>query len=122
MQFVFAPWMGGSSSRLSASRRAFGDVTTSRSLSHGGSTVSQPQRIAFIGNSLPRRCGIATFTTDLRKAVASLDPDIETCIVAMTDNGRTYDYPVEVRFEIGDQSIEDYASSGDGLNEGPRAL
>ena len=23
-------------------------------------------RVAFIGNSLPRRCGIATFTTDLR--------------------------------------------------------
>jgi glycosyltransferase involved in cell wall biosynthesis len=80
--------------------------------------VSQPQRIAFVGNSLPRRCGIATFTTDLRKAVASLDPDIETCIVAMTDNGRTYDYPAEVRLEIGDQSIEDYAYAADVLNDG----
>src|ERR1700683_5570187 len=118
MQFVFAPWMGGSSSRLSASRCAFGDVTTSRSLSHGGSTVSQPQRIAFIGNSLPRRCGIATFTTDLRKAVASLDPGIETCIVAMTDNGRTYDYPAEVRLEIGDQSIEEYAYAAAVLDDG----
>ena len=27
-------------------------------------------RVAFIGNSLPRRCGIATFTTDLQQAVA----------------------------------------------------
>jgi hypothetical protein len=27
------------------------------------------KRIAFIGNSLPRRCGIATFTTDLHKPV-----------------------------------------------------
>jgi glycosyltransferase involved in cell wall biosynthesis len=80
--------------------------------------VSQPQRIAFVGNSLPRRCGIATFTTDLRKAVASLDPDIETCIVAMTDNGRTYDYPTEVRLEIGDQSIEDYVYAADILNDG----
>ena len=80
--------------------------------------MSQPQRIAFVGNSLPRRCGIATFTTDLRKAVASLDPDIETCIVAMTDNGRTYDYPAEVRLEIGDQSIEDYAYAADVLNDG----
>ncbi len=105
-------------SRLSAGRRAFGDVTTSRSLSPRGPTVSQPQRIAFVGNSLPRRCGIATFTTDLRKAVASLDPDIETCIVAMTDNGRTYDYPAEVRLEIGDQSIEDYAYAADVLNDG----
>jgi hypothetical protein len=80
--------------------------------------VSQPQRVAFVGNSLPRRCGIATFTTDLRKAVASLDPGIETCIVAMTDNGRTYDYPAEVRLEIGDQSIEDYAYAADVLNDG----
>jgi hypothetical protein len=80
--------------------------------------VSQSQRIAFVGNSLPRRCGIATFTTDLRKAVASLDPDIETCIVAMTDNDRTYDYPAEVRLEIADQSIEDYAYAADILNDG----
>ena len=29
------------------------------------------RRIAFIGNSLPRRCGIATFTTDLQQAVAA---------------------------------------------------
>ena len=28
------------------------------------------RRIAFIGNSLPRRCGIATFTTDLQQAIA----------------------------------------------------
>ena len=30
-------------------------------------------RLAFIGNSLPRRCGIATFTTDLQQAVAASD-------------------------------------------------
>ena len=28
-------------------------------------------RVAFIGNSLPRRCGIATFTTDLQQAVST---------------------------------------------------
>ena len=28
-------------------------------------------RIAFIGNYLPRQCGIATFTTDLCEAVAA---------------------------------------------------
>ena len=36
----------------------------------------------------------------------------------MTDNGRTYDYPAEVRLEIGDQSIEDYAYAADVLNDG----
>ena len=33
--------------------------------------MTQVKRVAFIGNSLPRRCGIATFTTDLHKAVLS---------------------------------------------------
>ena len=32
------------------------------------------QRLAFIGNSLPRRCGIATFTTDLHRAINGLTP------------------------------------------------
>ena len=59
--------------------------------------MTQFQRIAFVGNSLPRRCGIATFTTHLRSAVASLHPGLETCIVAMTDNGHAYDYPPGVR-------------------------
>jgi len=30
-----------------------------------------PTRIAFVGNYLPRQCGIATFTTDLCTALAS---------------------------------------------------
>ena len=30
-----------------------------------------PTRIAFVGNYLPRQCGIATFTTDLCAALAS---------------------------------------------------
>ena len=54
------------------------------------------RRIAFIGNSLPRRCGIATFTTDLQQAVATSRPTVETCIVAMTDHGQAYDYPPAV--------------------------
>ena len=31
-------------------------------------------RIALIGNSLPRRCGIATFTTDLQQAISTSRP------------------------------------------------
>jgi len=36
------------------------------------------QRVAFIGNHLPRRCGIATFTHDLHRAVSTDRPDLET--------------------------------------------
>ena len=49
------------------------------------------QRIAFIGNHLPRRCGIATFTHDLRQAVSVARPDLETGVVAMTNLGQAYD-------------------------------
>src|SRR6202451_3621344 len=35
------------------------------------SSLPLPTRIAFIGNYLPRECGIATFTTDLCTALST---------------------------------------------------
>ena len=70
--------------------------------------MTQLKRVAFVGNSLPRRCGIATFTTDLHRCVQSFT-QIETCIVAMNDDRRAYDYPAEVKFHIRDDVLEDYA-------------
>jgi glycosyltransferase involved in cell wall biosynthesis len=76
------------------------------------------RRIAVIGNSLPRRCGIATFTTDLQQAILSSRPNLETCIVAMTDHGQAYDYPPAVAFQIQDDNIEEYLRAADFLNAG----
>ncbi|UWU90982.1 glycosyltransferase family 4 protein [Bradyrhizobium sp. CB1015] len=76
------------------------------------------RRIAVIGNSLPRRCGIATFTTDLQQAISSSGPGLETCIVAMTDQGQAYDYPEAVAFHIRDDNIEEYVRAADFLNAG----
>ncbi len=75
-------------------------------------------RVALIGNSLPRRCGIATFTTDLQQAIAASRPDLASCIVAMTDHGHAYDYPSVVRCQINDDRIEDYIRAADVLNAG----
>lgn len=73
-------------------------------------------RYAFIGNSLPRRCGIATFTTDLQQAIEK-SPPYEPCgIVAMNDYGRTYDYPPTVRLQIDDRRVGDYERAADALN------
>ena len=74
------------------------------------------QRLAFIGNHLPRRCGIATFTHDLHQAVASARPEIETLVVAMTDPGRTYHYPPAVRFEVHDDVVAEYAKAAEFLH------
>ncbi len=76
------------------------------------------KRLAFIGNSLPRRCGIATFTTDLRQAVATFQPDVDACIVAMTNRGHTYKYPPVVRIEIKDDRLQDYVDAAAALNGG----
>ena len=89
---------------------------------HRGAAVTPIRRIAFVGNSLPRRCGIATFTTDLQQAISNTRPRpetrIETCIVAMTDHGHAYDYPSSVALQIRDDNLEDYLRAADFLNAG----
>jgi glycosyltransferase involved in cell wall biosynthesis len=74
------------------------------------------KRVALIGNHLPRRCGIATFTHDLHRAISTARPDLETCVVAMNDPGGTYDYPAAVRFQIPDETVEAYVEAADFLN------
>lgn len=73
-------------------------------------------RVAIVGNYLPRRCGIATFTHDLHKAIAAARPSVETCVVAMTDQGQSYDYPEAVRLQIRDHVLGDYVQAADYLN------
>ncbi len=78
--------------------------------------MSTLERLAFVGNSLPRRCGIATFTTDLQQAIAQLRPHEPSCIVAMTDADHVYDYPPVVRLQINDRNVEDYEHAAHLLN------
>jgi hypothetical protein len=73
-------------------------------------------RLAFVGNSLPRRCGIATFTTDLQQAMEQLRPNEPSCIVAMTDPDHAYDYPPAVRLHINDRNLEEYEHAAYVLN------
>lgn len=78
--------------------------------------LTKPRRVAFLGNSLPRRCGIATFTTDLQQAIAATGATSDTAIAAMTDDGRQYDYPPVVRLQIHDQKLEEYEWAAHLLN------
>jgi glycosyltransferase involved in cell wall biosynthesis len=80
--------------------------------------VTPLRRIAVIGNSLPRRCGIATFTTDLQRAIANSRPNLHACIVAMTDHDQAYDYPASVTLQIKDDSVEEYVRAAAFLNAG----
>jgi glycosyltransferase involved in cell wall biosynthesis len=80
--------------------------------------VTPLRRIGVIGNSLPRRCGIATFTTDLQRAISNSRPNLQTCIVAMTDHDQAYDYPASVALQIKDDSFEEYVGAAAFLNAG----
>jgi len=81
-----------------------------------GCRMSPIKRVALVGNSSPRHCGIATFTTDLQQALAGPGVDLEVDIFAMTDPGQSYDYPASVRFEIREDQVEDYVRAADRLN------
>lgn len=75
-----------------------------------------PNNIALIGNYLPRQCGIATFTTDLLRALADEKPEADCWAMVMNDVPEGYDYPPEVRFELNYKNVSDYRLAADFLN------
>src|SRR5512135_3634390 len=78
--------------------------------------LSTIERVAFIGNYLPRQCGIATFTTDLCEAVTTEYPDTTCIALPVNDTEGGYDYPPRVRFELTEKDIDSYRRAADFLN------
>jgi glycosyltransferase involved in cell wall biosynthesis len=74
------------------------------------------RKIAFVGDHLPRKCGIATFTTDLLSAVQSAYPETQSLCVSVNDIEAGYDYPELVRFEIEEQDLASYLRAAECLN------
>jgi glycosyltransferase involved in cell wall biosynthesis len=74
------------------------------------------QTIAFLGNYLPRKCGIATFTSDLLGAVAARHPQSRCFAVPVNDTDGRYRYPDAVRFEIEEQNLDSYRRAANFLN------
>ena len=81
-------------------------------------TLGAVHRVALLGNHLPRRCGIATFTTDLADAISATFPGIDCGVVAMNDAGRRHAYGDRVRFEIAESDRASYRRATDFLNIG----
>ena len=78
--------------------------------------TSKIRKIAFVADHLPRKCGIATFTTDLLAAVANAYPQSECLAVSVNDIPGGYEYPEVVRFEIEEQDLSSYLRAADFLN------
>ncbi len=72
--------------------------------------------IALVGNYLPRKCGIATFTTHLLQALLLEANGADCWAVVMNDVPEGYSYPHEVRFEVHHKDISDYRLAADFLN------
>ncbi len=75
-----------------------------------------PNRIAVVGNYLPRRCGIATFTTDLCDALHAEYGTTELLALPVNDSEEGYDYPARVRFELCEDNLASYREAADFLN------
>jgi glycosyltransferase involved in cell wall biosynthesis len=80
-------------------------------------TKPRLHRIALIGNSPPRLCGIATFTRDLRDGLLAAFPELAVDIYAMNDRGNRYDYPPAVACSIDQEDVADYQRAAHRINE-----
>ena len=79
-------------------------------------TSSKIKTIAFLGDYLPRKCGIATFTSDLVKSVATNQPEIECFVLAVNDIEAGCKYSDIVHFEIDEQDLTSYQRAAHFIN------
>jgi glycosyltransferase involved in cell wall biosynthesis len=84
--------------------------------SAGTHPLPLPTRIAFIGNYLPRQCGIATFTTDLCAAIAVEYGSDRLFAISVNDPESNHEYPERVRMELEQEDYASYVRTAEFLN------
>ncbi len=72
-----------------------------------------PYRLGIVSTYLPRQCGLATYTADLREALGIATDDLQTVVVAIDRDG--HEYGDEVVVTINQDQIEDYTAAADAL-------
>lgn len=77
--------------------------------------ISNNRNIVFLGTSLPRECGIATFTQDLLDQFEHIQGFNKPRIIAINNN-ESYDYQEQVLREINQHNMSDYLNAADYLN------
>ena len=84
----------------------------------GGETAAgvAPRRVALIGGFSPRKCGIATFTTDLHDQLRTFHPEVGIDLHVIHDPAQDHDYPM-ARSVIGADTPEDYRVAARRINE-----
>jgi glycosyltransferase involved in cell wall biosynthesis len=71
----------------------------------------------YISSYIPRKCGIATYTRDLTKALNLINPHCKTEIFALVKPEDKINYPPEVKFKINQYKIDSYIKAADRINK-----
>ncbi|HEY0308073.1 MAG TPA: glycosyltransferase family 4 protein [Acidobacteriaceae bacterium] len=107
---------------MTPSNRLLPERTVGSPLAEAAPAVSEasllplPTRLAFIGNYLPRQCGIATFTTDLCTAIAAEYGSGRLFAIPVNDPDSSYQYPEQVRLELTQEDLASYERAAEFLN------
>ncbi len=85
--------------------------------------ILRPVKVAFLSTYPPRKCGIATFCSDVLNSMKDLYSSGEGNgersnfeVIALNDANQTYSYGPEVTFHIRDQYRNDYQRAADFIN------
>ena len=71
----------------------------------------------YISSYVPRKCGIATYTSDLTRAIDLINPYCESKIIALIRPEDKIDHPPEVKFKINQDEIDSYIKAAHYINK-----
>lgn len=77
---------------------------------------SSRTKVALVGTYLPRQCGLATFTTDIRQELAKHRPDFAIQVYALDDSSGKLPYGEDVAATIDQDKPESYAATAERIN------
>ena len=78
--------------------------------------VGAQMRIALIGNFAPRKCGIATFTSDIYEQLARFHPEVAIDVYALQDADQAITHDAGVYAEIDRDDPDAYARAARRMN------
>ncbi|MDD3723221.1 MAG: glycosyltransferase [Lutibacter sp.] len=80
--------------------------------------TNKPSEILFITSYPPRECGIATYSSDLIKALNNkFSNSFSIKVCALESNGNTYSYPDEVKYTLKTSLAADYERLAYNINK-----
>ncbi|MDP9238768.1 MAG: glycosyltransferase family 4 protein [Chloroflexota bacterium] len=84
---------------------------------HGSETGVNPLHVAMVSTSPPRQCGIATFTSDLARAMQTADPQARLWWAAIDEEHSIHPYGPQARWRIRQRHPGTYQRAAAEINE-----